>query len=59
MNPSNPTATEMRQIEQLFFNQMKRQTKYTNQPGLREREASLARLLSSFDVQFSDQWITT
>jgi hypothetical protein len=59
MNPSNPTSNDMRQIEQLFFQQMKRQTRYANQPGLREREIALSRLLSSFDFQFSDQWTTT
>jgi hypothetical protein len=56
MNPSNPTTADMRDIEQLFFAQMRRQTRYATRPGLREREAATTALLRSFDFQFSDQW---
>jgi len=71
MNPSNPTATEMQQIEALFFEQMKRQTRLATDPVLMSRMLRRAPLswqknsrrneflLRSFDFQFSDRWITS
>lgn len=69
MNPSNPTATEILQVEQLFFNQMKRATTLKTDPvrmaraKLEARKSSHERanehaFLSSFDYQFSDRWVT-
>jgi hypothetical protein len=46
MNPSNPTKTEMQQVEQLFFEQMRQQT----------RRATMNTRMSSLDFQFSDRW---
>ena len=50
MNPSNPTTEDMQQIEQLFFEQMRFQTRKATDPVLAAR-------LRSFDVQFSDRWV--
>jgi hypothetical protein len=49
MNPSSPTTAEMKNIEQLFFEQMKRQTRRSTGPPAR---------LRTFDFQFSDRWIS-
>ena len=49
MNPSAPTAAELRQVEDLFFEQMKRLTRQAN--------LNDAARLRSFDVQCSDRWL--
>jgi hypothetical protein len=50
MNPSNPTSHELQQIEHIFFEQMRQQTRRATDPVLQAR-------LRSFDLQFSDRWI--
>jgi hypothetical protein len=52
MNPSNPTTEELHNIEQLFFEQMRMQTRKATDPILAAR-------LRSFEFQFSDRWIQT
>jgi hypothetical protein len=52
MNPSNPTTSEVHDIEQLFFEQMKLQTRKATNPILASR-------MHSFEFQFSDRWIRT
>jgi hypothetical protein len=49
MNPSNPTTTEMQQVEQMFFEQMRQMTKKATSPSMAH--------MRSFDLQFSDRWI--
>lgn len=67
MNPTHPTTSDMRHIEDLFFRQMRRNTRLTTDPVLQARRASQNAksdsqrqaehlFLRSFDFQFSDQW---
>ncbi len=50
MNPSNPTTHEMKDIEHLFFEQMRFNTRKVTDPVLAAR-------LRSFDLQCSDRWM--
>jgi hypothetical protein len=47
MNPSNPTTTEMRLIEQLFLHQMRALSRRTACPSA----------TGTFDFQCSDRWL--
>jgi hypothetical protein len=49
MNPSQPTNEDMREIEDLFFAQMKHRTRMVTDPVLQRR--------MSLDYQFSDLWV--
>jgi hypothetical protein len=53
MNPNNPSNNELRHIERLFLEQMQRLSTKTTNPKLAELG-----WLQSFDLQFSDRWIT-
>jgi hypothetical protein len=58
MNPSNPNSQEVQFIEQLFFEQMREQTRRATNPLLAARIASRDTTLArSFDFQFSDRWL--
>ena len=70
MNPSQPTTNDLHQVEQLFFDQMKRATQASTNPvrmarvqmqaakSARER-ASESAFLRSFEYQFSDRRVRT